>query len=209
MQLTSKSFEDSGAIPERCAFGAIDRSAHIRLSDNCNPHLSWKDAPPETKSYVLICLDADCPSKPDHVNQEDCVVPADLPRVDFSHWVMVNIPANIKHIEEAACSREITPRGKTTPKGPQGSRQGQNDYTGWFAGDPDMAGSYLGYDGPCPPWNDSIVHHYTFTVYATDLETCPVPDSFTAQDVLSAIEGHILDQASLTGRYRLNPDVSL
>ena len=38
--------------------------------------------------------------------------------------------------------------------GARGARQGINDYTGWFAGDADMAGNYFGYDGPCPPWND-------------------------------------------------------
>ena len=33
-----------------------------------------------------------------------------------------------------------------------------------------MSGDYFGYDGPCPPWNDSIVHHYVFTVYALDVD---------------------------------------
>ncbi len=209
MQITSKSFEDNGVIPERCAFGAIDPSAHVRLSDNSNPQFSWEDVPAGTKSFVLICIDSDVPTKADDVNQEGRTVPSDLPRTDFSHWVMVDIASNVNSIEEAACSREITPRGKTDPKGPSGSRQGQNNYTDWFASDPDMSGTYLGYDGPCPPWNDSIVHHYKFTLYATDLERCPVEGAFTAQDVLAAIDGHILDQTSITGRYRLNPDVPL
>lgn len=209
MKISSKSFADNGIIPERCAFGTIDLSAHVRLSDNCNPELSWTDIPDDTKSFVLLCLDGDVPTKPDDVNQEDRVVPADLPRTDFSHWVMVDIPKKVTRIDEAACSREITPRGKTDPKGPKGARQGENDYTNWFASDPDMSGSYLGYDGPCPPWNDSIVHHYRFTVYATDLESCPVDGAFTAAEVLAAIEGHVLDQATITGRYSLNPDVKL
>lgn len=209
MKIQSSSFEDNAPIPVHYAFGAMDQADHVRLSDNYNPALSWSDAPEGTRSFVLLCIDSDVPSQPDDVNQEGRTVPADLPRVDFSHWVMVDIPRNVSVIEEGACSREITARGKTSPAGPKGSRQGQNDYTNWFAGDPDMGGTYLGYDGPCPPWNDSIVHHYCFTVYATDLERCPVEGAFTAQEVLAAIEGHILDQASITGRYRLNPDVAL
>ena len=209
MELTSSNFKDNSPIPDTCAFGVIDPSSHVRLSDNRNPELAWKDVPSGTKSFVLICNDPDAPSKPDQVNKEDCTVPADLPRSDFSHWVMVDIRADKREITEGAYSNEITPGGKRDPKGPRGSRQGQNDYTNWFAGDPDMGGTYLGYDGPCPPWNDSIVHRYIFTLYATDMENCPVPDNFTAADVLAAIEGHVLDQASITGLYRLNPDVPL
>jgi phosphatidylethanolamine-binding protein (PEBP) family uncharacterized protein len=40
---------------------------------------------------------------------------------------------------------------------------------GWFAGDNDMRGDYYGYDGPCPPWNDEIVHRYVFTLFALDV----------------------------------------
>ena len=68
-----------------------------------------------------------------------------------------------------------------------------------------MRGDYCGYDGPCPPWNDERLHHYRFTVYATDLERCPVDGRFTAANVLAAIAGHVLAEASLTGSYTLNP----
>jgi phosphatidylethanolamine-binding protein (PEBP) family uncharacterized protein len=70
-----------------------------------------------------------------------------------------------------------------------------------------MSGTYLGYDGPCPPWNDSIAHHYHFVIYATDLDRCPVEGSFGGQDVRAAIEGHVLAEARLTGVYWLNPDL--
>ena len=67
-----------------------------------------------------------------------------------------------------------------------------------------MKGDYYGYDGPCPPWNDTILHHYVFTLYALDIERCPLPDKFKGADVLAAIKGHILDSARLTGVYSLN-----
>ena len=81
----------------------------------------------------------------------------------------------------------VTPRGKTGPQGPRGTRQGINDYTMWFASDENMRGDYYGYDGPCPPWNDSIVHHYVFTVYAVDLAQLPVNGTFRGPDVLNAM----------------------
>jgi Raf kinase inhibitor-like YbhB/YbcL family protein len=72
-----------------------------------------------------------------------------------------------------------------------------------------MAGDYHGYDGPCPPWNDAIVHRYVFTLYALDVAILAVPARFTGADVRKAMEGHVLAQAAVTGRYTLNPSVKL
>ena len=71
-----------------------------------------------------------------------------------------------------------------------------------------MAGQYFGYDGPCPPFNDSIVHHYHFTLYALDIDRVPVDGVFRAEDVLAAIEPHILAQDTIIGTYTLNPRLS-
>jgi Raf kinase inhibitor-like YbhB/YbcL family protein len=68
-----------------------------------------------------------------------------------------------------------------------------------------MAGDYFGYDGPCPPWNDSIVHHYIFALYALDIAQVPVNGKFTGQQVRDAIRGNILAEAQITGLYTLNP----
>jgi phosphatidylethanolamine-binding protein (PEBP) family uncharacterized protein len=95
--------------------------------------------------------------------------------------------------------------GKQNLTGPAGSRQGINDYTSWFASDVDMSGTYRGYDGPCPPWNDLLVHRYQFTVYALSSERAPLDEDFKASDVLAAIKPLILAEASLTGTYSLNP----
>jgi Raf kinase inhibitor-like YbhB/YbcL family protein len=80
-----------------------------------------------------------------------------------------------------------------------------NDFTGWFSGDPDMEGRYYGYDGPAPPWNDSILHRYVFTLYALDVAQLSLDEGFTGQDVIEAMEGHILDRASIYGTYTQNP----
>ncbi len=205
MKFTSSSLRDQQPIPEEFAFGKPDPNNHVALAGNRNPALAWDGVPDGTRSLALICHDPDVPSKPDDVNQEDREVPADLPRADFFHWVLVDLSPDPAEIRAGEFSDGVTPKGKAGPEGPRGARQGLNSYTEWFAGDPDMAGRYFGYDGPCPPWNDAIVHRYVFTLYALDIKRCPVEGAFTGQDVRNAIQGHILAQASLTGSYTLNP----
>lgn len=209
MKLRSDSFKDNQPIPGKFAFCVPDPAAHVKLADNHNPHLAWEGAPAETKTFVLICVDPDAPTKPDDVNQEGRTVPASLPRGNFFHWAMVDIHDGVTEITAGSCSHGVHAHGKKHPPGPAGSRQGINDYTDWFAGDPDMKGRYHGYDGPCPPWNDAIPHHYRFTLYATDLARCPVDGEFTAQQALEAIKGRVLAEASLTGLYTLNPAVKI
>ena len=207
MKVTSNSFKDGQPIPGDFAFCLADPEHHVCLGRNLNPHLAWSDAPPGTHSFVVICHDPDVPSKGDDVNQEDRTVPASLPRVDFFHWVLVDVPASLSEISEGEFSSDVTPRGKPGPHAPHDARQGINDYTGWFDSDNDMRGDYYGYDGPCPPWNDEIVHHYVFTVFALDVGRLDVDGKLTGQQVRAAIQGHILAQASLTGTYTLNPSL--
>lgn len=207
MLLKSETFAAGSAIPERCGFARQDKAEHIKLSDNRNPQLSWSEIPAKARSLVLIVTDPDVPSSMDHFNKEGVTVPADLPRIEFVHWVMVDIPAYAASIAEGECSDGVIPGGKSAPPGPAGARQGVNDYTGFFAADPEMRGTYRGYEGPCPPWNDERLHHYNFRLIATDLEKCPVDGDFSAAEVLEAIAGHVIEEASLTGTYSLNPDV--
>jgi Raf kinase inhibitor-like YbhB/YbcL family protein len=204
MKLVSSSFGDNQRIPGAYAFAVPNASDHIKLSSNRNPQLSWSGAPADTKSFVLICHDRDVPSKGDDVNKEGRSIPASLPRVDFYHWVLVDIASGMSSIAEAEFSDGISARGKKGPEAKHGTRQGLNDYTAWFAGDKDMSGDYFGYDGPCPPWNDEILHHYVFTLYALDSARCPVSGLFKGGDLAKAIEGHVLAKASLTGIYTLN-----
>jgi Raf kinase inhibitor-like YbhB/YbcL family protein len=211
MQLTSDSFQDGGMIPAPFAFGKIDAATHVALSSNRNPHLAWRDAPAGVKSFAVICHDPDVPSAGDDVNQEGKTVPADLPRVDFCHWLLVDLPATTAAIAAGSFAAGVTPRGKSGPQIEANplppARHGLNGYTDWFAGDAGMGGDYFGYDGPCPPWNDALMHRYVFTVYALDAAQLPLDGKFTRPQALAAMQGHILAQASLTGRYALNPAI--
>lgn len=209
MKLSSSSFDDGGAIPAQHAFCAIDPATHITLSKNLNPHLAWTEAPAGTKSFAIVCHDPDVPSKGDDVNQEGRLVPKSLARIDFFHWVLVDLPPSATGVKVGEFSSGVTSRGKLGPEAPHGARQGINDYTGWFASDAEMAGDYFGYDGPCPPWNDEIAHRYVFTVYALDVARLPLKGIFCGNDVRKAVQGHVLAQAAITGRYALNPAVKI
>jgi Raf kinase inhibitor-like YbhB/YbcL family protein len=209
VKLTSSSFSDGGPIPAEYAFCAQDARSHATLSGNRNPHLAWIEVPMGTKSFALICHDPDVPSKGDDVNKEGRTVPKSLARVDFFHWVVVDLPAAMVGVQAGEFSSSVVPRGKPGPQGPHGARHGINDYTGWFATDKDMAGDYYGYDGPCPPWNDEIPHRYTFTVFALDVARLPLEGRFDGHAARKAIQGHVLAQAAITGRYTLNPAVKI
>jgi Raf kinase inhibitor-like YbhB/YbcL family protein len=209
MRLTSSSFQDGGVIPAEFAFCAPDPKTHATLSKNRNPNLTWSGLPAGTRSIAVICHDPDVPSKPDDVMKEGRTVPKSLPRVDFFHWLLVELPPSVPAISAGEFSSAVTPRGKPGPDAPHGARQGLNDYTSWFAGDAEMAGDYYGYDGPCPPWNDELVHRYVFTVYALDVARLPLASGFRGADLRRAIDGHVLAQAAITGRYSLNPSVKL
>lgn len=208
MKLHSNSFQNGGAIPAEFAFGKIGTPEEpIALSANRNPHLAWTEPPLETQSFALVCIDPDAPSKGDDVNKKDRQVPADLARVDFAHWLLIDIPPYIREIAAGACSDGITAHGKRAPKGPEGSRQGRNDYSGWFASDPNMAGDYFGYDGPCPPFNDSIPHRYCFRLYALDTGHLKLPPVFGWTQFQEAVKNHVLDKVEIVGTYTLNPSL--
>jgi Raf kinase inhibitor-like YbhB/YbcL family protein len=204
MKLLSDSWINGDRIPTRFAAGKPDVAHGVTFSDNISPHLAWSEVPVGTRSFALICHDFDVPSRGDDVNQPDREVPSDLPRVDFFHWVMVDIPAHLSELAEGEYSRGFTPRGKAGPATLHGARHGLNDYTGWFAGDPANGGQYFGYDGPFPPFNDSLIHHYVFTLYALSVPRVAVEGAFTGPQVREAIFEHVLAEATHSGTYTLN-----
>ncbi len=204
MKLTSQSIESGQRIPAAFAAG-VPGDDGPKPGNNQSPHLAWSEVPAGTKSFAVICHDPDVPSRPDDVNQADRTVPYDLPRIDFYHWVLVDIPAGRTELGAGIDSDAFVPRGKPIGKTDHGVR-GVNSYTDWFAGDANMSGDYGGYDGPWPPFNDERLHHYIFTVYALDVESLGLPARFTGPDALTKLEGHVLGKASIEGTYSLYPN---
>ena len=207
MKLWSDSWANGERIPERYAAGRLVAEG-ATFADNVSPHLAWSDLPDGTRSLALICHDFDVPSKGDDVNQAGREVPADLPRVDFFHWLLVDLPPSASSIAAGAFSQGFTVRGKPGPAvevaGFAMARHGINDYTGWFAGNAEIAGDYYGYDGPFPPFNDSLIHHYVFTLYALDVARAPIEGRFAGAALRQAIYPHVLGAATHSGTYTLN-----
>jgi Raf kinase inhibitor-like YbhB/YbcL family protein len=101
----------------------------------------------------------------------------DAPTKTVVHWVLYDLPANTRSLPEGI------PKGATLP---DGSRQGRNDH------------GTIGYSGPCPPHGP--MHHYFFKLYALDSMIDLKPDA-GKEDLEQAMEGHILAQSQLIGRF--------
>ena len=101
----------------------------------------------------------------------------DAPAKTWVHWVLFDLPVSTSEIPEA-----VQPQ----PSLPSGGKHGNNDF------------NKLGYGGPCPP---SGTHRYFFKIYALDVETGLQP-GVTKDELLSAMEGHVLKQGELMGRYK-------
>lgn len=203
MKLWSDSWPSGERIPARYAAGRLGEAGPT-FSDDLNPHLAWSESPAGTQSFALICHDFDVPSRMDDVNRPDREIPEDLPRIDFFHWVLVDLPPTLTRIDEGEFSQAFVAKGKPGPATLHGARHGLNDYTGFMAGNPDLAGRYFGYDGPFPPFNDSTIHHYVFTLYALDVPRVAVEGEFTGQQVREALHDHVLAEATWSGTYTLN-----
>jgi len=206
MKIAIPSFDNGSHIPEKYAFGIKGDNEPVQLGENYNPHVIWSDVPKETKSLVLLCVDPDVPSVGDDVNKPDRTVSKDLARINFYHWLVINIEPSLKEIHEGEDSVGITAKGKKPGERPYGIT-GINSYTQWFANNSDMAGNYGGYDGPCPPWNDEIIHRYYFKLYALDVPKLTLHGNFTGAQVESEITGHVLAKTEWLGLYTLNPEL--
>ena len=207
MTVTLTTIPNGAVIPADHAFCVEDGKGKGTFGPNKSPEIKWEGAPKGTQSYALIAVDPKVPSKADNVNKEGKSVSKDLPRVNFYHWVLADIPATLTHISASAEGEAVVPKGKSATQTPHGIR-GLNNYGDWFASNKDMSGQYGGYDGPCPPWNDELVHEYHFEVYALDVATLNLKAGFKAPELVAEMKGHILAKGVSIGLYKLNTKVS-
>jgi Raf kinase inhibitor-like YbhB/YbcL family protein len=100
----------------------------------------------------------------------------DAPVGTWVHWVLYNLPADTRSLPEAFPSDADVS---------DGSMNGENSW------------GQLGYGGPCPP---SGTHRYFFKLYALDLNL-DMAAGATKDELLQAMEGHILAETELMGTY--------
>jgi len=101
----------------------------------------------------------------------------DAPIGVWVHWVIFNISANITNLEEGVLPKNLASKGIIS---------GINDF------------GKIGYGGPCPP--SGLAHRYFFKLYALD-SFLPLKEGIVKQQVLSAMDGHIIAQAELIGLF--------
>lgn len=197
------SLKSGGSIANKYAFCAPAATGHTTGGGNINPGISWSKGPKGTQSYAVILYDPDSPAEHrEMMNKEGVTMTSEVKRHDFFHWLLVDIPADVTSIKEGADSNARVPHGK--PATSSLGVKGLNDYTKVTASNDAMKGQYYGYDGPCPPWNDDLVHHYHFTVYALSVKSLGLKD-FDGPAAQVAMKDKILAQGELLGLYTQNP----
>jgi Raf kinase inhibitor-like YbhB/YbcL family protein len=169
-----------------------------------SPSVSWTQGPPATRSYALIMTDLDVPKDLSLINKPGVTLSADTPRVPFIHWVLIDIPPSITSLNKGAEGNGFNPKGKPVGPTPHGLR-GANVYSHFYPAGSALAGTRGGYDGPCPPNNDSLPHRYVTRVYALDVRALGLHDVFFGEDALAAMQGHVLAEGESEAKYSANP----
>jgi Raf kinase inhibitor-like YbhB/YbcL family protein len=149
IEIHSPAFADGQTMP-------VDLTADGR---NVSPQLKWGKLPADIQSLALICEDPDAP------------------RGTFTHWVLYNLPADLRELSEGMPAEFVHPKGGI---------QGNNDF------------GKLGYGGPAPP--PGKPHRYFFKLYALDAQL-DLKLGATKHQLLEAIRGHIVAEGQTVGLY--------
>jgi Raf kinase inhibitor-like YbhB/YbcL family protein len=158
MTLTSTAWPDGGQIPLK----------HTQAGDQVSPPFAWSNVPDGVASFVLIAHDLDAAIG----NGTD----------DTLHWMLWNIPAASRGLNEGLLAR---------PELPDGTRQ-------ISAGGPYYRGPGAAAAGPA--------HHYVFELFALDvpLDVPAVGASppQTRAAVIAAMAGHVRGKAAYIGLFK-------
>jgi Raf kinase inhibitor-like YbhB/YbcL family protein len=199
--------ESGKALPTKHGFCMPAAQGHVGPGPDISPRISWSKGPAGTKSYAVLLHDTDSPAEQrEKMNKEGEKLTAAVPRRNFYHWVLVDIPASVTSLAEGADSNARVVHGKPATPAAAGGVRGLNDFTKVTATNEALKGQYYGYDGPCPPWNDENVHHYHFTVYALSVPTLGLGKEFDGAAALAAMKDKTLAQGELLTLYTTNPD---
>jgi len=176
--IKSSAFGDNQRLPEDYTCDGKDIS----------PPLSWENVPKGTSSFVLICDDPDAPLG------------------TYDHWVMYNIPASVRRLDEGfgKIDESTIPifedkkenKNKSKSKKEEGEEeiikieQGKN------------SARRFGYKGACPPRGDKP-HRYFFTLYAIDLKKLEFEGKkdVTKDMVIKKIDGHVIEQTTIMATF--------
>lgn len=150
LELTSDAFGNGQSIPAK----------YSCVGKNISPGLAWNEPPTGTQSFALIVDDPDAPMG------------------TWVHWVLFNIPADARNLQEdlSISGKNVDPGAIYVGKNSSGNTR---------------------YDGPCPP---SGTHRYYFKLYALD-SMLNLLRGATKDQILKEMEGHILAWGELMGTF--------
>jgi Raf kinase inhibitor-like YbhB/YbcL family protein len=148
LQLSTSSFASGGVIPRR----------YTCDGDNLSLALQWRGTPAQARTLALVMHDPDAP-------------------VDFTHWLVYNLPANAHGLSEGASG------GGSMPPG---SSEGTNGF------------GRQGYGGPCPP--PGKPHRYVIQIFALD-SRLPLPAGAERVRLEAAMKQHVVAQGQIVGLY--------
>jgi hypothetical protein len=123
----------------------------------------------------------------------------------YFHMALVDVPADVSELAEGAESDARVIHGKQAAA--KTGVHAANSFTQAFATNEAMKGTYYGYDGPCPPWNDDVVHHYHFAVYALNVPSLDLHGDFSGEAAIGAMRGKVLAQGERVATYSTNPAI--
>ena len=152
--LTCTGYTDKESIPQRYLHRSIK-------GKNVSPGFVWANGPVETKSFAFSIVD---PHPVAH---------------DWVHWLVIDIPFNIREISEGSSN---------SGRMPKGARELMNTY------------GEQGYGGPAPP-KGSGQHPYIATLYALTVEKLELPRIASLRQFREATAGKVLAEVALTGYF--------
>lgn len=129
---------------------------------NMSPALEWKDPPNGTKSFALTLYDPDAPTGS-----------------GWWHWLVFNIPNNVRHLAENASAQQTLPKGAV---------ESVNDY------------GQTQFGGACPPKGDNS-HRYVLTVYALDVAKLDLDKNARPALVGYMLNTHAIAKSSTMGYF--------
>jgi Raf kinase inhibitor-like YbhB/YbcL family protein len=174
LKLMSRDITDGGELPQKftCAAGNAAVS----------PALQWSQTPRAALTFTLIVHDMEGHPR----NGVE----------DILHWMVWNIPSTANGLPEGVASADYElPDGSYQTNGFVGMGRGGR---GGQAGEPQ--GPNFGYRPPCPPQNVAVPHHYAFELFAVNTKL-DLPASATRDDVLKAMDGHVVGHASIVALF--------
>jgi Raf kinase inhibitor-like YbhB/YbcL family protein len=136
----------------------------VAAAGNTSPQLSWSDVPEGTQSFTITCFDPDAPTPS-----------------GFWHWVLVDLPADVRSLDTGA--------GAVGAELPGNAFMCRND------------GGPKAFMGAAPPAGDQV-HRYYFVVHAVKEPTLGVDSDMSAAVVSFNLAFKTLGRAILHGTYQ-------